>query len=72
MTKKCFNHLCKKIEHAVGEKEFMSEEYIHCPLSKKPRLFKAHKKIHGGHISGEVKLALTLRCLAGGSYLDLG
>jgi hypothetical protein len=49
----------------------MSEEWIKCPISKKPRLFKAHDKSHGGHVSGEVKLACTLRCLAGGSYLDL-
>ena len=31
----------------------------------------AHEHTTGGFISGEVKLALTLRMLAGGSYLDL-
>ena len=28
-------------------------------------------KSHGGFISGEIKLALTLRLLGGGSYLDV-
>ena len=32
---------------------------------------KAHTDSTGGFISGEIKLALTLRLLAGGSYLDL-
>ena len=32
---------------------------------------KAHAESTGGFISGEIKLALTLRLLAGGSYLDL-
>ena len=31
----------------------------------------AHMKSTGGFISGEVKLALTLRLMAGGSYMDL-
>lgn len=31
----------------------------------------AHKKTSGGFICGEVKLAITLRILAGGSYLDV-
>ena len=36
------------------------------------RLAKATFIQYGGLISGEVKLAITLRMLAGGSYLDLG
>ena len=35
-------------------------------------LAKAHLTDTGGWISGEVKLAVTLWMLAGGSYLDLG
>jgi hypothetical protein len=31
----------------------------------------AHEASTGGFVSGEIKLALTLRLLAGGSYLDL-
>ena len=34
-------------------------------------MHKAHKFLNGGFVSGEVKLALTLRLLAGGSYLDI-
>ena len=32
---------------------------------------KAHEHTTGGFVSGQVKLALTLRLLAGGSYMDL-
>jgi hypothetical protein len=32
---------------------------------------KAHNATTGGYICGEIKLALVLRLLAGGSYLDL-
>lgn len=31
----------------------------------------AHEHTTGGFVSGEVKLALTLRLLAGGPYMDL-
>ena len=31
----------------------------------------AHVQLTGGFVSGEVKLALTLRLLAGGTYMDL-
>ena len=31
----------------------------------------AHTQVTGGFVSGKVKLALTLRFMAGGSYLDL-
>ena len=34
-------------------------------------MYRAHQKSTGGFISGEVKLAMTLRVLAGGSYMDL-
>ena len=49
----------------------MSEEYSTTILGKKRKLGEAHNKLFGGVISGEVKLAITLRCLAGGSYNDL-
>ena len=38
---------------------------------KRIKMMKAHHVSTGGFVSGEVKLALTLRLLAGGSYLDL-
>ena len=34
-------------------------------------ILRAHEESTGGFISGEIKLALTLLLLAGGSYLDL-
>ena len=35
-------------------------------------MFGAHEKSCGGYVSGKVKLAITLRILAGGDSLDLG
>lgn len=83
MPRECFDLLCKKIRANVGEDKFKSEEYLEdltnslappdsiatCRLR---RLAKANLNDTGGWISGEVKLAITLRMLAGGSYLDLG
>jgi hypothetical protein len=40
-------------------------------VNKQKNLLAAHEHTTGGFISGEVKLAITLRMLAGGSYLDL-
>ena len=37
----------------------------------KNKMNNAHVQSTGGFISGEVKLALTLRLLAGGTYMDL-
>ena len=79
MPKACFDDLCSRIEDVVGEEKFLSEDYITNTLeddSKNGGLFsakmhKAQKFLNGGFVSGEVKLALTLRLLAGGSYLDI-
>ena len=35
-------------------------------------MFDAHVKTCGGYISGETKVGITLRILAGGYVLDLG
>jgi hypothetical protein len=70
MTKECFAILCRRIIAAVGEKNFKSEQYIESML-KSTSIHAAHETTSGGYICGEVKLALTLRMLAGGSYLDL-
>lgn len=78
MSKECFKHLCDRIEINIGEREFKSEEFLddfqysHDVSDKKSiRMLSAHEGSTGGFVSGEVKLALTLRLLAGGSYLDL-
>ena len=39
--------------------------------TKQNKMNKAHVQSTGGFVSGEVKLALTLRLLAGGTYMDL-
>ena len=72
LSKSCFEHLCKQIKVVVSEEEFKSESF--CDLVNKtcdhPHL-KGHEKRNSGIISGELKVALTLWLLAGGSYLDL-
>ena len=78
MSRECFQQLCNKIEDNVGSDDFKSERYLRelrlglnsFQLNKK-KMEKAHTDSTGGFISGEIKLALTLRLLAGGSYLDL-
>ena len=63
--------------------DFKSEESLRdLPSTLRPRnsvakaqirkIFQAHSVQTGGIICGEIKLAITLRMLAGGSYLDLG
>jgi len=77
MTRPCFRKLCNKIEKAVGKEEFKSEKYIELELkaqgqsTKKGSMFAASQDTSGPYIPGEMKLALTLRILAGGSYLDM-
>ena len=72
MSRDCFNSLCKLIEMNVGSFVFKSEIFIKSlSNSKSKNMHKVHGITTGGFISGEVKVALTLRMLAGGSYLDL-
>jgi hypothetical protein len=78
MSRECFQLLCDRIEANVGEEEFKSEEYLknlkHTDIEsekKKVNLMYAHEASTGGFVSGEIKLALTLRLLAGGSHLDI-
>ena len=79
MSHHCFQLLCQKIIAHVGESNFKSEEYIdaflHNPynpsFTRQTCIHYAHCHTTGGYISGEVKLAITLRLLAGGDALDL-
>ena len=78
MNRATFKLLCQTITAAVGESEFKSENYIKSFLETEDIVFNrgvsmyhAHKLTSGGYIPGEVKLAITLRLLAGGSALDL-
>ena len=77
MTRECFQLLCDIIEANVGEEGFKSEEHLknlkHTDVEsekKKVNLMHAHEASTGGFVSVEIKLSLTLRLLAGGSYLD--
>ena len=83
MSRECFDLLCTKIKINVGEEVFKSEEYLRKLLSaltppesvaeaQMRNMFQTHYMHTGGFICGEIKLAITLRMLAGGSYLDLG
>ena len=71
MTRERFHLLCEKIKIAVGESEFKSEAYINAFLDKKGTMYSANCLTTGGFISGEVKIAITIRLLAGGDPLDL-
>ena len=72
MSRECFGTLCHKIACAVGDRQFKSESYIDAYLRGKDLMFDAHECTSGGYISGETKVAVTLRILAGGDSYDLG
>lgn len=65
MSRNAFSNLCSTISRAVGEDTFRPEK-----SSTTTRNF-ASLQSRGGLIPGEVKVAIGLRILAGGSYLDL-
>ena len=72
MSRECFSLLCQKITCGIGEKAFKSESYIDAFLRGKDKMFNAHEFTSKGYISGETKVAVTLRLLAGGDSYDLG
>ena len=65
MTRHAFNELCSILCNAVTETRFRPEN------SSMNTNFSASLASRGGLIPGKVKVALSLRLLAGGSYLDL-
>ena len=60
MDRSCFASLCRKIESTVGARRFVAEHSL--PADD----FRVVPPI-----SGEIKVAIGIRMLAGGSYLDL-
>ena len=76
MSRPCFRKLCNKIEKSVGEKVFKSEAYLQ-ELEKQGyttsegRMYQAHKETSSGYVPGEFKVAMSLRLMAGASYLDM-
>ena len=71
MTHDCFQLLCRKIISAVGEEAFKSEAYIDAFLKSKHSMYDDNVETTGGYIAGKVKMAITLRLLAGGDALDI-
>ena len=81
MTRDCFDKLCERIISKVGQPKFKSQAYIDNVLDvpipystnyKQTSIYNAHSKTSSGYISGEIKLAITIRMLAGGDPYDLG
>ena len=71
-----YNRLCTRIKMTVGERAFRSEDYIEelraaGTMTPASRMYYASLHTTGEYISGEIKVCLTLRFLAGASYLDL-
>ena len=76
MSRECFLSLCQKIESNRGAEDFKSEAFLDVLESEgrttmRGRIYDIHKKYCGGLICGEIKLAITIRLMTGGSYLDL-
>ena len=71
MTRPCFGLLCQNKISFIGESKFKYEAFIDAFLKDKISMYNAHTLTTCGYISGEVKLAVTLRLLAGGDELDL-
>jgi hypothetical protein len=76
MSRPCFNKLCREIEKAVGSKNFKSELFLQDlkkQLHSTPESSIYHARLNtvGPDISGEWKVAVSLRMLAGASYLDM-
>jgi hypothetical protein len=65
LSRSAFSNLCNVISTAVGVDTFRPENGI------QPTRNSASLLCRGGLIPGEVKVAISLRVLAGGSYLDL-
>ena len=76
MYRACFLQLCLDIEAEVGTKEFKSEQYLQhldttAIMDRTSSAYHARKHTSGDTISGEWKVALTLRMMAGATYLDM-
>ena len=80
MSKELFTILCRQIEGCIGSAQFKGEEYLEGIMNPQHRdqvhhrnnILFAHAHTTGGIISGEVKLAVTLRILGGGVVFGSG
>ena len=72
-----FQVLCDENGDLVGIDKFKSETYLNRLRGTQQfpnglrNIIIAHNRCTGGMLSGEVKLALTLRLKGGGTYLDM-
>ena len=77
MKKSSFKNLCGKIEAAVGRSTFKSESYLKSLMigaedsPKASTMYRNSCHYSGQYVSGELKVALCLRYLAGARCLDL-
>ena len=70
MTRECFSLLYFTIICAIGDSHFKSQHAIDAFL-RETSMHDANVLATGGYNSGEVKLAITIRLLAGEDALDL-
>ncbi len=75
MSQECFSKLCHRIQDNVGPNNFKQETFIHeleqTEKKNSKTMVHLHCVITGSVVSGETKIAILLRLLAGGSYLDI-
>ena len=71
ISRGCFYSLCQCIIRSIGERQFKSESYIDTFLDGKDIIFNDNIETTGSFISGEAKLAIAIRLLAGGDALYL-
>jgi hypothetical protein len=67
MQRKSFYKLSAMISNTIGDDEFKSET----TTTRESTKTRSATDFHGGDISGELRLGIFLRMLAGSSYLDL-
>ena len=77
MSKVLFQQLVDDVSAAVGTNEFKSEQFLQQRIDgvsifpdRTNNILIAHNDSTGGFVSGEIKIAITLRILGGASYLD--
>ena len=80
MKKSSFRRLCHRIESAVGETNFRSQQHLEAMAdvdsgdlgsSQAGRMYRNSRNFSGDYVSGEWKVGLALRYLAGATCLDL-
>ena len=79
MQKSSFHRLCQRVRSAVGESQFKSEYYLETLKNEESGLgssqagclYRNSRNFSGDDVSGEWKMGLALRYLAGATCFDL-